>query len=255
VPERGPQVLVLAHRVGPPARERVQPHKADVPLLEQRVGGDEEGHGPERARDVAAALEQRRLLLEEREELDTQLVARPDSPVLVAVVGQEALAVERDRLRVELEVGAAARAVGRRTELLDVDADPVRGERDELARRLDEGLARARLGQPPGVVERLAQVRGGRRRRELGPERFHHLLAVEPVPRREREQLHHRCGLALPPRLLRDRPAVHRDPEAAEKADTDVGHTAARIVVRSAGAERAGRRQGGAVRPAPVSEP
>src|SRR5262249_10155043 len=107
--------------------------QADVCLLEQGIRGDQQAHGPGRAREVAAALEQRGLLLEQREIVEPELLARADRPVLVAVVGQETVPMKLDRFRIGIGAAGAARTVGGRTELVDVDPETLRREGDELA--------------------------------------------------------------------------------------------------------------------------
>ena len=149
-PQGIPQVLVLAHRVRPPARQRIQAHQADVCLLEQRIGGDQQSHRPGRAREVAAALEQRGLLLEEREILEPQLLARADRPVLVAIVGQQAVPVQLDRLRIGIE----ARRCG------------ARGRRPTGTRRRRPGdLAAGRATSSPADSIRASPVLASAKRR------------------------------------------------------------------------------------------
>src|SRR6185437_10064690 len=56
-------------------------------------------------------------------------------------------------------------------------------------------------------------------RTELGPERVHQLLPVQPMRRCEREELDEPRGLAAPPRLTRDCALADRDRETAEQLD------------------------------------
>lgn len=77
-----------------------------------------------------------------------------------------------------------------------------------------------RFEDPAGEVERSVQVVCGRLRLKLWPEQVYHLLPMQPVPRREGEQLHQAPGLAQSPLVVLDGSRPHRHPEAAEQPDT-----------------------------------
>src|SRR5262249_9783136 len=106
-----------------------------------------------------------------------------------------------------------------RGELEPVDVDVGR-ELDHLVAHPDrvgvEGAAR----HVDGLVE---VVRGGRRP-AVAPERVHRLLAVEPVARREREQLDELARLLQPPGALGNGDAVDAGGEAAQQGQSDIGH-------------------------------
>src|SRR5262249_31171675 len=199
-------------------------------LFHEWLGRDRGADGTRSTGDVPAALEQRRLLVEQREELEAQLALRLEGPLFVAVARQEPVPVEPDGFGIGRRVARPPGAVGRRPECIHVDPQAVDREGEDLAGRPDQLLARRRLAQAARVVQRLAQVRGGGPRPELRPERIHDLLAMQAVPWGECEQLHQGCRLALPPRLLWDRSASDLDLKPTEELDADLRHTAAAIL-------------------------
>ena len=83
-----PQMLVLAQRLTTTASERVQTHQPEMRLLVQRLRSDQQADRVRRAVEIATPLEQRRHLLEDRQELELELISPSDQPLLVAVVGQ-----------------------------------------------------------------------------------------------------------------------------------------------------------------------
>ena len=72
-------------------------------------------------------------------------------------------------------------------------------------------------------VQHLVEVVGRGLRRAVRPEHGDDLLAVKPVARRQREQLHERLGLAQPPGTLRHELIVDRNGEGAEQMNAHSG--------------------------------
>jgi hypothetical protein len=115
--------------------------------------------------------------------------------------------------------GSQVAGPGRRVEGVDVDPQPLRGELQHLLAQ-EQMLRRQRLA---GEVDGLAEVAGGRVRRQLGPQHVHELLAVQPLRRGQRQQLHDRLGLAPAPGAVGERPRVDLDAEAAQQPDPHLG--------------------------------
>ena len=95
-----------------------------VSLFLQRLLGDQSPDDASGAIEVATRLQQRRQLFEDRKELEAELLAAGDDPVLVAVLGQEPFAVEVDRLRVLVQVACATCGCDGRPKGVDVDPEP-----------------------------------------------------------------------------------------------------------------------------------
>jgi hypothetical protein len=68
-------------------------------------------------------------------------------------------------------------------------------------------------------MDRLAQVRPGRRRSELGPEKIHHLLTLQAMARCERKQLDKGSRLSPTPLLVRNDASSDRGAKATEQID------------------------------------
>ena len=131
-----------------------------------------------------------------------ELLATRFRPVVVAVLGQELAGVERDRRAVGRRCLEAASVCGCELEPVDVD---VRGEREDLVSQFDRlGIERA-----PRHVHRLVQVVRGRGGTEVSPEDVHRLFSVQPVSRREGEQLHELARFLQPPGRRRNGNTVH----------------------------------------------
>ncbi len=117
------------------------------------------------------------------------------------VLGRRELGRRRlDHHRVDLDVG-------------------LREQRDELvAQHHAPGNSRA----PAGVVRRLVQpvrrVVGG----DAGPQRVHHLLAMQPSPGGQRQKLHQRGSTALGERGAGQPPAVDHHRELVQQVDPHV---------------------------------
>jgi hypothetical protein len=69
------------------------------------------------------------------------------------------------------------------------------------------------------MVNRFAQVRGRCIRIKIRPQDVHRLLAMEPVSRRQRKQLHETGRLPAPPLVLRNDTVSDRNPKAPEQLD------------------------------------
>ena len=66
---------------------------------------------------------------------------------------------------------------------------------------------------------RLAEIRGRRRERQLGPKRVNRLLPVESPPRSQREQLDELGRPPVPPGTWSDRSALDADLEGSQEAN------------------------------------
>ncbi len=137
--------------------------------------------------------------------------------VVVAVLRQELAGVEPER---GPQAGGRPRAKGSRGgRLEDIDVD-LCVQYEEAVSRVDRPGAECAARD----VDALVQVVGRGGGIELGPERIHHLLAVEPVAAREREQLHELARLAQPPGAVRNLGPAGRGAEPAEEPDRDLPH-------------------------------
>ena len=74
------------------ASERVQTHQPEMRLLVQRLRSDQQADRVRRV-EIGTSLEQRRHLLEDRQELELELISPSDQPLLVAVVWQQTIAI------------------------------------------------------------------------------------------------------------------------------------------------------------------
>jgi hypothetical protein len=218
VRQRLAQPRVLAQRVGATTAEGVEADEARAMRLAQGLLGDQAPRRARRLLQLAARLEDRRQLLEHLHELQLELLARDDRPVLVAILGQQALAIELDGARIRAYVAAPARLRGLGAERVHVDPDTRRLEDQQLAGGHEQART-LHAEHAARVVQRLAQVRRGRRRIQVGPQDVHHLLALEPMRRRERQQLQQCRRLASRPLPVPNRIGTHRDAEAAQQFD------------------------------------
>ncbi len=137
--------------------------------------------------------------------------------VVVAVLRQELARVEPERGPQAGSRPGAKRRSGGRLEDIDVDLCV---QHEQAVSRLDRPGAECAARD----VDALVQVVGRGGGIELGPERIHHLLPVEPVAAREREQLHELARLAQPPGAVRDLGPAGRGGEPAEEPDRDLPH-------------------------------
>ncbi len=121
-------------------------------------------------------------------------------PVVVAVLGQQLAAVEGERALARRGSPVAPRVGGRDLERLDIE---VCIEPEQPVLQLDR-LGAQRL---PRRVHRLVEVVRRRARVAIRPKHVHRLLAMEPMPVGERQQLHQLPRLTEPPGRVRDRRA------------------------------------------------
>ena len=70
-------------------------------------------------------------------------------------------------------------------------------------------------------MRRLVQARPGDVEIDAWPQRVEHPVAMQPRPRRQREEFHQRGGMPALPSTGRKRLAVDADGEAAQKVDLD----------------------------------
>jgi hypothetical protein len=147
-----------------------------------------------------------------------QLVAGTVGPGLVAVGGQQLPAVRRLGRPQRGQLAAVQRGRGRRTEGRGVDVDqPAGPQHDHLVPQLQQAVGALPGERPPGRVQDLVQVVGGRGRREIRPEQVEQIFAVQPLGRVQRQQLDHRLRLAQPPARGVDRTAADLDGESSEQ--------------------------------------
>jgi hypothetical protein len=168
---------------------------------------------------LASRLEQRGELLEQRDELRLQLVAVRDRPLLVAVLREQPVAVELDCRGVHRGIASSTRLCSRCAPRRNVRPHVLRRQRQNVSRRGNEVHSQVRVGSVPRVVHGLPQVGCSHGRSELRPQDLHHLLAVEPMSRSEREQLDEPGRLAAPPSRVRHGVRAEGDAEPAEQLD------------------------------------
>ena len=210
------RVLPGAARAG--EREEPRAGQEGSELVELALAADERRRVDRQAADALDCAELAQLVGEGRRQLG-QLVAPGLDPVLIAVLGEELAAVQRERRPVG---GRSPRPAGvdrRPLELVDVH-DDVGGEVEQLVAQLDRVGAQCAAGDVEGLVE---VVRRGVRAL-LTPEGVHRLLAVEAMLRRERQQLHQLARLLQSPGPVRDGVTVGHGAEASEQLDPRFGH-------------------------------
>ena len=165
-----------------------------------------------RPRAARAPRESRRERLE--------LVAPRLGEVVVAVLGQELAAVERERRAIggaRCPARRAAAAASSKPSTSTSAASTSSPSRASIA-----SAPSARRATCTAWLRLFAAAAGSSSR----PERVHRLLAVQPVPVREREQLDQLARLLQPPGAVRHVDAVDRGAEAAEQPDLDLPHAA-----------------------------
>ena len=199
------QALELQERRRPVAALRVLPHQRAVGLL---VGG----------LVLQQALPEPPLAQHLHEQA-AEMLARACRPLLVALVGQQIAGVQRRglpaRARASRERGARSGLEG-----LDVGGDARARPQLHMAAAQHHGIRGPQ--DAPGEVRRLVQVAGARRRRQVRPQGVDDLLAVQPVPRLQGEQLDELRRAPVVPVLGRHRPPVDLDGVRAEQSDEDL---------------------------------
>ena len=213
----------LACAAGSRECEEPCPGQERFELVELALPADERGRVERQAAYALDHAELPQLVGEGGRELG-ELVPAAFDPVLVAVLGEELTAVQRQRRPVRGGRSCTAGIDGCPLELLDVDGD-AGGEVQQLVAELDRiGAQRA-----PGDVQSLVEVVRGRIRALLAPERVHRLLAVEAMLRGERQQLHQLARLPQSPGPVRDGLLVDHGAEASEQLDPRVRHPDTRM--------------------------
>ena len=136
-------------------------------------------------------------------------------PVLVEVLGQELARPQGER--VAKVVGRTGRGSprGRGVEVVDVDGHAALATEDD-----DLVVEHEVLGahHPAGRMQRLMEVVRADRRLGLGPQLLDEDITVNPMARRERQELDDRLRLPQPPPWRRDR-ALDAHREAAQEGD------------------------------------
>ena len=228
------QPLVPAESLAALPCERMQTDQEHVAFLPLRLDVDEPARHAHCGLDLAACLEEACQLFEQGDEVGLELVAVRARPLLVAVLRKQAVAIELQCFRVRRRIAASARVRNCSPPRVDVDPEPVARQSQRFPHRGDQPRALLRVDGAPRVMNCLPQVGSGRGRLEPRPEDVHRLLAVQPVTRRQRQQLDDARRLAPAPRRRRNRALPHRDPKAAEQLDPNrrrICH--ARTILRS----------------------
>jgi hypothetical protein len=192
--------------------ERVGPDDGHDRLLAQRVGDGQPLEGGRGSVRVTGRLQLARVVEQPPGEAGVELIAPLHGPGLEPVLGQQVTAVQLDR-RPEVA------GLGGQLEGVDVDPEVGRLQAQHL---VAQGQV---LGgqRPAGEVDGLAEVGGGRLGGQVGPEHVHQLLAVQPLPAGQGQELDQRLGLVPAPGLLGHRRPVDRGPEASEEPDPELG--------------------------------
>jgi hypothetical protein len=215
--QRLPQLLEVRERLLTAARAGIEAHERAVRGLVQR-GGDE--RALERGGGLGGVALELGQLEAERDVLLAQRLAPGVRPRLVAVLGQQLAAVERERVAQRLRLPGAAGGGGGGLEVGGVDAHVGR----ECDRRVDEReRVRAAEGASRGM-QRLVQVVRRGARVAIGPQRLGGDVAVHAALRRDGDELDERLGLAQAPRPVVDGHAVDLRGEPAEQVQLEAGH-------------------------------
>jgi hypothetical protein len=200
--QRPVQPLELAQGGTPVPARGVLAHQRQVGLGVGRVGLDQLG--------PAAGLAQHPQLQQ------VQPVAGRLGPRLVAVVGQQLPAVPVGGGRGRDGITAVERVAGQLLEPVGVHGHrAVREQQHVLLAQRDA----VRAERPPREVGRLVQPGHRLGRRDVRPQRVHHLLAVQLVPRRERQYLDQARRLPTAPGGRGDLPTVDPHVEPPEQED------------------------------------
>src|SRR4051794_21254680 len=125
------------------------------------------------------------------------------APVLVAILREQIAAIGAERSLVRSDISSAERALRQPLEVVEIDPDVLRVERDDGLRQAQVGGALARqelrFERTASGMKRLAERVQGGLGIDLGPEDLQDLLSMEPVAGGCRQQLR-QClgGAALP---------------------------------------------------------
>lgn len=217
--ERGTELVELLERGGAVARLDVHAHQHPAGSLVGRLLGDYLLPKPcsTKKLDVESA----------------QMTPRFLCPVFVSLLRQQLAAVESRNVGADIRIAGSERGLGLRLEALGVDMKLGGRPQAHLILAEDDGLLRA--DRRPCVVRGLAQVGPTRLGRQLRPKRVHHLLALEPVPRGEREQFHELDRATVLPCPTRNEAPLDRDLEPAEDAYLDASHTSRMLAIAAVG--------------------
>jgi hypothetical protein len=172
---------------------------------------------------LAERLVQPAYLQQQLEVEHAKLLARTFCPLFVRIAREHIAGVKSERSLISRRIVARAmRLVCVGAEDIDVDAD-ARGKGDTLFRD-DHDLLGSDVVYKGGaeVVEVLVEVVRSGGWIQIGPERLGDLLAMERMPRLQRETLEQRLCLPSSPRFVERELIADPDLEAAQEVDGDV---------------------------------
>ena len=144
-------------------------------------------------------------------------------PVLVALVGQQLAPVATRNGRACLGDSRSQSQLALGLKTLNIDREAGARPQADLTPAKDDRLLRAQ--RRPRVMSSLAEVGGARVGRKVRPESVDDLLPLQPMPRRQREQLHELARAPSLPCLSGNATSIDRDLEPTEDADLDAKHT------------------------------
>ena len=207
--KRRAQPVVLLDRSGAVAGVRVHVHQRTVRRFVGRLLGDHLLPKPGSTQQLQIE--------------GANVPAALPGPVLVALVGKQLAPVATRNRRACLGTAGSQSQLALRLKALGIDRELGVRPQADLTLAKDYRLLRAE--RRSRVMGRLAEVRGARVGRKVRPESVGDLLALQPMPRRQGEQLHELGRPSLLPCPPRDAASVDRHLEPTEDADLDASHT------------------------------
>ena len=224
LPQRLAQQMELRQRALAAARERVDTHQLAVRALVQGLVNERLVKCRECRGGVACLLVQAGEIDEQGEVALAQRLPSRRRPLVEAILGEQLAGVQVDRLPISLDARRARGLRRSRLELLDVDSEPVTGEGEDIVNERDprRAVLSTRVQSATRDEHHLAQVVRRRRRIPIGPQRLDHVLAMQRVSGREREQLDDTARLPQPPSRLIHHLPIRGDAKAAEKVDPEL---------------------------------
>ena len=145
-------------------------------------------------------------------------LSRAGRPLLVEILGQQVASAAVGRGLEQRLVSGPEGLVRGGLEQGHVDRDELVGEQGDRLAPQDNGVV---PGGFAGEMGGLVQPGCGLVHGQVGPERVDHLLAVQPSPGAQRQQLDQRGGVAAAPGAGRDGPAVSAHLECPQQPDLD----------------------------------
>ena len=157
------------------------------------------------------------------------------SPVLVGIFGEQCPAVEGGSLLGNQGVAALPGSAHGFRKGIHIDVHVIRWSQEQpITVTLEEGLRGGASGleTPSGVMQGPAQIVGRVFYIEIRPEDVEQVLAMQPMPRLQRQQFDYGCRSPLPPESCGNLLITDADVESAKQLHLEVGgscHTLLRL--------------------------